>query len=105
MSHQITFHPSGWGKARCAPDPEFPDGVWLDAADESKPSCLIELPYPAPECGMWFVECDQCEIGAVAITATGRPDDPRSVRINCNNPKSGLAAQRNLTSSPEAVRS
>ena len=87
--HSITFAPSGRGKAQCAPDPRYPNGVEIDAVMDSGQnrfalkSCAIDLPYPAPECGSWIVRCSYCDMSA-AITAAGRPDDPRRVRLPCN---------------------
>lgn len=78
----VDFVKSGRGKARCASNPDFPDGVELNAADQNKPLCKIPLPYPAPECGTWMVVCGSCGL-SVAITAAGRPDDPTSVTVNC----------------------
>jgi hypothetical protein len=83
MSHSVTFRPSGRGKAQCAPDPEYPNGIELDLRGEAGlPSCLVPLKYPAPECGVWMVDCSSCSI-LIAVTAAGRPDDPRSVQIPC----------------------
>jgi len=45
-------------------------------------NCLVELPYPAPECGYWHIKCATCGM-VVAITAVGRPDDPVRVKIPC----------------------
>ena len=81
MPFQITFHPSGRGKAQCPPNPAYPDGIDLDTG--SKPSCRAELPYPAPECGTWLARCALCGV-AVACTAAGRPDDPRSITLPCD---------------------
>jgi hypothetical protein len=80
-SHTVNFHPNGRGKAICAPNPDFPTGIDVDVS-EGRTSCTIELPYPAPECGSYIVHCKACGIG-VAVTAAGRPDDPRSLTIAC----------------------
>jgi hypothetical protein len=34
-------------------------------------------------CGVWVVACHTCGL-RVGITAAGRPDDPRTVRLACN---------------------
>ncbi len=81
-AHIVEFMPSGRGKAQCAPDPRYPDGKDIDISDGAL-ACAIQLPYPAPECGAWVVKCNACERGAIAITAAGRPDDPRLVKIPC----------------------
>ena len=77
----VEFKPSGRGKARSAPNPDYPDGCHVDIT-EGQTGCSVALPYPAPECGAWIVRCAACGM-SVAITAAGRPDDPRSVRIPC----------------------
>ena len=82
MNHVVTFHPSGRGKAQCAPNPAYPDGCHIKIAADDVASCLVDLPYPAPECGHFLVECDTCGL-SVAVTSVGRPDDPRSIAIPC----------------------
>lgn len=82
MSHEITFQPSGRGKAQCSADPAYPHGVEIDAAKPGEKACCVELPYPAPECGVFLVSCRDCLMN-VAITAAGRADDPINVRIPC----------------------
>jgi predicted RNA-binding Zn-ribbon protein involved in translation (DUF1610 family) len=77
----IEWRRSGRGKAQCPPDPDYPNGCHVDIS-EGQTSCMVNLPYPAPECGAWIVRCAACGMSA-AITAAGRPDDPRSVRIPC----------------------
>lgn len=79
---EIEFRKSGRGKARCEPNPDFPNGVTLDIA-QGRTSCAIDLPYPAPECGVWVVRCKLC-LRCIAITAAGRPDDPIKALIPCN---------------------
>lgn len=77
----VTFTPSGRGKAQCVPDPRFPDGMKLNVAGIA-PSCTVELPYPAPECGHFLATCGKCGY-SIVVTAAGRSDDPRSVQIPC----------------------
>lgn len=86
-SHLIEFIPSGRGKAQCPPNPEYPNGIDVNAAGRAEASCKVNLPYPAPECGLYRVGCNQCEM-SVAVTAAGRPDDPRSVTMPCQLPPS-----------------
>jgi hypothetical protein len=65
---------------QCAPDPNYPEGKDVDCGVEQ--SCLTPLPYPAKRCGLFVVTCYAC--GArVAVTTAGRPDDPRSVKLPC----------------------
>lgn len=80
--HTVEFRPSGRGKAQCDSDPAYPNGIAVSYAKPGQLSCLVKLPYPAPECGMWMVGCDDCSL-AVMITAAGRPDDPISVNMAC----------------------
>lgn len=76
----VEFVPSGRGKAQCAPNPGYPDGIDIKIKD--RPVCVVALPYPAPECGHHMLRCVRCGV-AVAVTAAGRADDPKSVEIPC----------------------
>jgi hypothetical protein len=67
--HQIKFVASGRGKAQCAPNPDFPEGISFDLAGPLT-SCDVHLPYPAPECGHFEVLCDLCGY-SIALTAAG----------------------------------
>jgi len=78
----ITFVASGRGKAQCPPDENYPNGIALDMAPGIKRACITTLPYPAPECGYFIIDCQICKIH-VAVTAAGRPDDPITVNIPC----------------------
>ena len=78
----IEFIPSGRGKARCASDPAYPNGKAIGCPEEVCDCCFVALPYPAPECGMWSVECARCKC-TVLVTAAGRPDDPVSFYMPC----------------------
>ena len=78
----VEFVASGRGKARCAPDPVYPHGKAIQVASEAQPSCVVELPYPAPECGHFMVRCKLCEF-SLAVTASGRPDDPTKITMPC----------------------
>jgi len=80
MPHDVRFVPSGRGKAQCAPDPTYPNG--LDIVIKERPACTVNLPYPAAECGHWEITCTKCGL-TVAVTAAGRPDDPKSVQLPC----------------------
>jgi hypothetical protein len=87
---KIQFIPSGRGKARCAPDPLYPNGIAVPKPPGSSETCLIELPYPAPECGVYLITCKLCG-SSMAITAVGRPDDPVSCHMPCKM-KHGVSA-------------
>ena len=78
--HYVEFIASGRGKARCAPDPNFPNGKSLVKSGGF--GCVVNLPYPAPECGIWKVLCSDCG-SRVAITCAGRADDPTCFQMNC----------------------
>lgn len=67
---------------KCAPDPAFPNGKDCDVS-HGRPSCKALLPYPAPRCGMFYVQCKKCGTNVI-ITTAGRPDDPRSVTLPCD---------------------
>lgn len=85
MSDKIVkFEPSGRGKAQCEPDPRYPNGIALPKppANVCPDTCFIELPYPAPECGIFLATCNTCR-NVIAITAAGRPDDPISFYMPC----------------------
>jgi len=79
---EITFVPSGRGKAQCPSNPEYPDGVNIHAEKADEACCLVELPYPAPECGVFHVHCGRCDL-TVVVTAAGRADDPRTLTMPC----------------------
>ena len=81
--HSVEFQPSGRGKAKCAANPDYPEGVAVDISNGASATCAIDLPYPAPECGTYIVKCHLCRL-AVALTAAGRPDDPTRLVMPCN---------------------
>lgn len=64
-------------------NPDYPEGIDLDVTNGAPvQSCKLMLPYPAPRCGMFVINCLKCGLRAVATTA-GRRDDPRSIRMPC----------------------
>lgn len=77
----ITWHDSG-REPQCPPNPAYPSGIDLDAAFEG--ACETALPYPAPRCGHYLVVCRRCGL-RVGVTTAGRPDDPRSLKVNCSS--------------------
>jgi len=82
MSHlEIEWSGSEW-PAQWNADPAFPTGIAIDERPGAPRSCYATLRYPAPGCGAWAVTCQHCGRGMV-VTATGRHDDPCSVRIAC----------------------
>lgn len=80
-------------KAQSAPNPAYPNGIDIDVSGGKK-ACYTTLPYPAKECGAWILTCENCGFSA-AITAAGRPDDPRSVKLPCKEVRSGTVQRRN----------
>lgn len=62
---------------QCQPNPDYPDGI-----DVGEGPCKVDLPYPAKRCGLYIVHCHMCK-ATVGVTTAGRPDDPRSVRMEC----------------------
>jgi hypothetical protein len=99
---KVEFYPSGRGKARCLPDPDYPNGIAIDVAGPDVKSCTVKLHYPAPECGYFEVRCEECSM-SVAITAAGRPDDPVSVRMRCKSSTRpvGLEAKADASTYPQ----
>lgn len=68
--------------AKSPPNPQYPDGIDLDVSRGLHAVCSVRLPYPAKGLGVWMVTCTTCGL-KIAVTATGRPDDPRSVKVAC----------------------
>lgn len=64
------------------PNPHFPEGIHIVPVNVAERSCKAELPYPAKRCGYFTISCKRCGIRVACMTA-GRPDDPRSITINC----------------------
>jgi hypothetical protein len=67
---------------QCPPNPQFPNGQEIDASLGAYVTCTVDLPYPAKRCGLWQVTCSTCGL-SVTLTAAGRPDDPKSVKLGC----------------------
>jgi hypothetical protein len=63
-------------------NPAYPNGVDVDCSGGASMTCTQPLPYPAKHCGQYLVVCEACR-RTVIITAAGRADDPRSVKIAC----------------------
>jgi hypothetical protein len=59
----------------------YQDGVDIDFS-AGRDACDLAIDYPAPCVGAWFVSCALCGMFCI-LTAAGRPDDPRSVRLPC----------------------
>ena len=67
---------------QCEPDPAYPNGKPILLADQSITHCTVALPYPAKRCGIYIVSCSWCGL-RVGVTTAGRPDDPTSVQVPC----------------------
>lgn len=67
---------------QCAPDPNYPNGIVIDASIKGQQNFWVDLPYPAKRCGLYVVECEICGM-KVNITTAGRPDDPKALRLPC----------------------
>jgi hypothetical protein len=67
---------------RCAPNPDYPNGVDLDISGGETPFCFTDLPYPAKRIGLFEIKCMNCG-QIVAVSTAGRPDDPRSIKMAC----------------------
>lgn len=78
---------------RAAPNPNFPKGVDIDLTKGAPAICQTALPYPAPRCGAYVIECMRCDQRALVTTA-GRPDDPRSIKLACRSRTDSQAGQR-----------
>lgn len=78
---KVSFIDSG-REPKCPPNPAYPNGQNIDLALGARTTCSVDLPYPAPRCGLMIVECETCR-KRIALTVAGRVDDPRSVKIAC----------------------
>lgn len=63
-------------------DAGYPNGTAIDVALDATRACRLELPYPAARCGLWVITCRQCAF-SIALSTSGRADDPRSARLPC----------------------
>lgn len=83
MTHSFIFLDSG-REPQCPSNPAYPNGKHVRAAGTGRPTCEVKLPYPAPRCGVMVVKCDACGL-SVGLTVAGRPDDPCTVQLECND--------------------
>ena len=70
---------------KCAHNPAYPEGIDLiePVTTIGRKACKTDLPYPAKRCGYYSVRCRTCH-KSVMVTTAGRPDDPRSLTMACN---------------------
>ena len=80
----VTWVSTG-GKAKCPPNPNYPNGIVVDVRTRPDPQfgCKVDLPYPSPGIGQYHVRCRVCGV-SVGCTAAGRADDPHSLVLPCN---------------------
>lgn len=71
----------GRREPQCPPNPRYPEGRDIDIS-EGRPSCKVDIPYPAPRCGLMMIECEDCDF-KMGVTVAGRIDDPKTVRFPC----------------------
>lgn len=69
-------------------NPAYPNGIDVDCSEGAKITCTQALPYPAKGCGQYLLACGRCGL-TIIITAAGRADDPRSVKVACKAVKKG----------------
>jgi hypothetical protein len=67
-------------KAKCPPNLRYPNGTHIDLG--TRPACLVSLPYPAPRCGWFLLDCPVCHENLL-VTVSGQRDDPCSVMLPC----------------------
>lgn len=77
----VTWQDAG-REPKVAPNPDYPNGVDVDASGGAELTCKVTLPYPAKRIGFYSVICQICGHTSVTTTA-GRADDPRSVTVAC----------------------
>jgi hypothetical protein len=86
MSEQFTIVWLDSGREpQCPPNPDYPNGIDVPSPRHGEAGfkfCTVTLPYPAKRCGSYVIECTKCGF-RVGITTAGRPDDPRSVELEC----------------------
>lgn len=83
MALKVKFITDG-SAPTCPPNPAFPNGQDVDVSGGAKKFCQLALQYPAPSRGIHVVDCETCKL-SFAVTAAGRPDDPRSVKVGCEH--------------------
>jgi hypothetical protein len=79
--HTVEWLDSG-REPQCEPNPEYPNGCIIDCAENAVMRCRIKLQYPGPRCGVHAISCNRCGV-TFALTAAGRPDDPKEVLLPC----------------------
>lgn len=78
----VVWHDHGC-EPECQPDPNYPDGKDVVAVlNPIAKTCKVALDCPAKRCGHYLLQCFECGT-RVAVTTAGRPDDPRSLTLEC----------------------
>lgn len=82
MTFEVTWYDGGV-KSAGRPDPNHPDGKSLDYSGNVGKKCIVDLPYPNENCGVYEGVCTTC--GAMfCVAVQGRPDDIRQITIACD---------------------
>lgn len=83
MTIDVRFLDSGVRPTQ-KPNPAWPNGTPVNLAADLVlvKTCTRNLPYPAPRCGLYEVECRTCGFRAL-LTVAGRPDDPNMITLPC----------------------
>lgn len=85
QAHKVRWIDAG-REPQCAPNPQYPNGIDI-IESRGENTCKVALPYPALRCGAYQVTCRACG-RRVTVTTAGRPDDPKSVTMQCAAQKS-----------------
>ena len=85
QAHKVKWVDAG-REPQCPPNPQYPDGIDI-IESRGENTCKVALPYPALRCGAYQVTCRACG-RRVTVTTAGRPDDPKSVTMQCAAQKS-----------------
>lgn len=101
--HQFDIEFKGTGeKAKNPANEAHPNGMDIDASRGKEKTCMATLPYPAVECGAWLVRCKTCGSSA-AVTAAGRSDDPRSIKMPCRKPVDQRCMEETCDAAPAGM--
>lgn len=98
---RVDWHSDG-RTAQHPPDPAYPEGKPVDVSNGARATCSVDLPYPAPSCGIWVVVCPDCGL-RLGFTAAGRIDDPRRVTVACQLGPTGEFPHGKLNDSDEGA--
>jgi hypothetical protein len=86
--HEVVFISAKRGKAKCQPDPNFPNGMIAEARIPGLAHCYVKIPYPSPEIGWVHIRCKECDV-TMLLTVAGRADDPVAAAVTCDKDRQG----------------